>query len=192
MEIQTVAPTKIRQGLTVHWTVDPGDDFRPEDGWACHYFFALSSGNPIDVTATDNGDGLFLVTITATITATMTATRYPYVGRASRAGEVYEVDSGEVEVLPALTAAAEGRSWARKNLDAVETELTSRISGGSGSVSSKSISTPGGTRSLQFVSYEELLALRSKLQIEVQREEKALRIQKGLNPRNAVFTRFAR
>ncbi len=188
MEIPTVAPEKFRKGTTVKWAFDPGPDHRPADGWALTYSFANAT-DAKSVVATDNGDGTFLVTITATVSASFNAADYAYVATVAKAPEVYERDSGTVTVEPQLSTAVDGRSHVKKVLDAIEALIAGKAAGAD--VASYSIATgSGSSRALTHMTPEELVKWRQVYRAEYQRELQADRIAKGLGSRGKIRVRF--
>ncbi len=82
------------------------------------------------------------------------------------------------------TAAFDGRSQSRKDLDAVQAAIRAIISGGA--VAEYTI----GTRHLKKMPMTDLLVLESRLKAMVAREEKAERIAQGLGSPNNMYVRF--
>lgn len=185
MEIPTFPPTSFRTGETVKWTTsDP--DHLPTASWVLT-FEASSQTSVISGTGTNNGDGSFLVTLTASATGTASTGDYFWTERVSKgtgtALERYTVRSGWMEILPSMGTAIDARSHARKMLDAIELVLE-----GKAPQDVASYSVAG--RSLQRLTYEELLVARDRYRSEVAREVTAERIAMGLGSRRTVFTRL--
>jgi hypothetical protein len=189
MSIPTVAPSRIRKGTTAQWTVFLSD-YEP-GVWTLVYQFAMAT-DAQSVTATDNGDGSFLVTIPATGTGTttddFTAGIYSFVALVSKSPEVYEVDHGTVEILPSFSTAVDGRTQVKRDLDACDAFRTAKIA--KGDVSSYSIGTGNGSRSLAGIPWPEFLQLHATLRAEYAREVQAERKSLGKSKRNRVVVRF--
>jgi hypothetical protein len=103
----------------------------------------------------------------------------------TKAGSTYEFERGEVEVLqnPRTAAAGfDGRSHARKVLDAIEAVMEDRAT-----VDQKRVQING--RELERFPITDLIKLRQTYQFEVAREENAARLAAGLAPRNRIYIR---
>ena len=106
-------------------------DYPASSGWTLVYNFR-GAGTGFNQSATADVDD-FIVTIAAATTEATTAGRYYYQGFASKGAENILVDSGEVNILPALAAITvdeifDGRSQVKKDLDAVEALLRGKLS----------------------------------------------------------------
>lgn len=88
--------------------------------------------------------------------------------------------------LAAVQGAYDGRSRAEQDLDAVRAEISRRIQGGA------VVEYTIGTRSLKREPMEALLALESRLKMQINRERVAQRVANGLGNPNKVFVRFTR
>lgn len=115
--------------------------------------------------AVDEG-GSFRVTFKAGATSLLTAGAYQWVHRMKKAGDVHDMEGGKLIVLPDLLVAAAGdlQSWASKTLPLVEAAIAGRIPSGN-----ESYQIAG--RAISKIPIAELIALRSKIQSEVFREE---------------------
>lgn len=186
--IPTHAPETFRKGTTVKWTLALSD-YLPDDGWTLKYYFTQTSDSRA-VTATNNGDGTFLVTITAVVAELFLAGDYTYFAEVTKTIDavvhVYEVDHGSLVIFPSsrISGAVDGRSTVKQHLDAVEAQLAGKLSAGDAA----SYSIAG--RSLSKYTYAELLELRYRLLADYRKELQAERIEKGLGTKGKVRTRF--
>ncbi len=184
MGTPTVTPTKFRAGTTVKWTLDPGDDFRPAATWALAYRF--NNGTAVtSVSATNAGDGTFLVTMSATVTGGMAAGDYTYSAIVTKGTEVFEVDAGTVTVEPSFTTATEGRSFAKQMLDLIEAGIKLKATN-SPDVAAYTIAG----RSLQKWTYEQLRVEASHWRRKYQAECRDERVAKGLPAGGRILTEF--
>lgn len=183
MSVPDHAPTKFRLGTTVKWTLDPGDDYRPDDGWSLTYYFARSDA-AVDVAAEDNGDGTFLVTIEDDDFST--AGHYSYAALAADGTSTHEIDTGQLDVLPSLTAAVDARSKVKIALDAVEDAINTKLTGDNATVASYSYKD----RSLTEYTLEQLEAERSRLQAAYDRELRQEAAAKGRGHKGKIRARF--
>jgi hypothetical protein len=99
--------------------------------------------------------------------------------------------AGQLEILPSLAFtgtpdAYDGRSQARKDLDACQAAIRAMVGGGA--VAEYTI----GNRRLKKMELADLLALESKLKADVVREERAMMIANGLGDPRKVYVRFTR
>lgn len=116
-DIPEVEPTQILAGSTVKWTRDLSDHYAADDGWSLNYNFVGKT--PLVIAATADGSE-FAVTLSATDSNTLIPGWYTLYGRVSKAGEVFDVFKGNVEVLDnpdSIPAERDQRSWARITRD---------------------------------------------------------------------------
>jgi hypothetical protein len=167
-------------------TVVPG--YLSTDGYTLIYrLVPRVSGTPITLTALADGDN-YRVAESPVTTAAWTAGEYTWSAWVEKTGERYSVDSGTVtlKVDPAVVNAYDGRSPARKALDAINDALGTH--GSQAHVLEYTI----GNRSMRFKDQSDLLTMRASLAAEVWREEAAVKMAAGLpNPRQ-IRVRMAR
>jgi len=122
--VPTTEPAALRAGDTWQWTRVLGD--YPADAWTLTYYFRNAAAH-FNVVAAADGTA-YAVNVVKATTAARTAGWYDWAAFVSSATERYQVDAGRTEVLPDLSAAAayDGRTFARKMLDAIEAALLSR------------------------------------------------------------------
>lgn len=115
---------------------------------------------------------------------------YYYAAKAVRISDskVFTVLLGQTQIGADITSATDydGRSQARKDLEAVQTAMRAIMTGGA--IQEYMI----GTRSVKRIPMNELIALESKLKAEVAREDRDNAIKNGQGNPNTLFTRFRR
>lgn len=177
-------PESFVSGDTVKWTKNLAD-YSPDDGWTLTYVFIRSTDRQT-VTATDNGDGIFAVTIAAAASAAFAAEEYLWQGYVELSGERYTIGSGRVVVEQGLQGTAgqayDPRSTAEKMLEKVEDLLLEDVDG------ITSIAVDGV--SITTDSRAELLTYRAKLKAEVNQEKVERRLAAGLGSGRKVGVRF--
>lgn len=189
-------PTSIRAGDTVLFEDGP---FTTPDGrsispatWTLTYYFRTSEGQ-VGASSVGTADGVkWDFTIAASTTASWVAGQWFYQAVATLSSEKFTVRDGKFTVLATMEGSAssgvwqkfDGRTQAKKDLDAVQAAIRAMVSGGA--VTEYSI----GNRSVKKMSMSDLLELESRLKAVVARENRAQSIANGLgNPQN-VFVRF--
>jgi hypothetical protein len=189
-------PEVIRVGDTVKWrddaAVDPfGNPISSGSGWVLTYYIRFNRNNHgATAVGTAYGDG-WEFTLSAATTGGFHEDDVGYwQAVASKGTEKYTLGSGSFEVEPNLfytgtPSAVDGRSQARKDLEACQAAIRALMTGGA--VQEYRI----GTRSLKKYDLSELLQLEAKLKADVVREEAAESIANGRgNPYN-LFVRFS-
>jgi hypothetical protein len=152
-------------GDTLKWT-RTFSGYLPSDGWALSYAIksASASLDVAGITITDDGK-TFTVTIPATATAKWRAGDYRVVAMVTKAVERYTVATTALNVKPdpGGSAAADLRSQAEKDLDAINGVLSGRVTNDLQSY------TIGG-RVVTKIPIKELLALKSYCMATVRKE----------------------
>lgn len=141
---------------------------------------------PIDLTATSSASGGHSLSVSAAITAGWTTGSYTWHARATCAdGTVSTVNTGTVEVMPSMSIESDydGRSFAKKMIDAIEIVMSGRATN---DINQYSI----GGRSITKMTPEELIKWRQHFLIEYQREQIQERARLGLGNGNRILTRF--
>lgn len=164
-------PTTIHAGDTWEWTRDESD--YPAGTWTLTYYLRNASA-AYNVVATADGT-THSVSVPAATTAAYKPGRYDWIARVTAGTDSFTVGTGSLTVLPNLgaTGAQDGRTYARRVLDAIEAVLEGRASHDQASYSI-------GNRSLSRMSIAELMTFRDKFKAEVLKEERAARIAAGL------------
>lgn len=178
-------PASIVSGDSARWTDTDLEDVTSSE-WTLTYY--LRGPATLDVQGVAFAGG-WNFSITTAQSATLTAGAYSFSAVATKTGERKTLGSGSLTVAPNIASAGagfDGRSQAKKDLDAVQAAIRTIISGGA--VQSYSI----GNRSLSKMPMADLLALESKLKAEVFREGRADSIRKGLGDPRTLKVRFNR
>lgn len=179
--IATTEPANIIAGDTAKW-VKSLADYPASAGWGLVYTFINAAGK-FTLTASAQGDD-FLIVAAANTSAAWLPGEYQWRAQVSKAGEVYTVASGRTVVAPSFGAATlDGRSEARKMLEAIEATL-----GGRASSATAEYEIQG--RSLKYIPIPELLQLRDRLRADVVREDAAAAAAAGLPSRSRIQVRF--
>ena len=171
MDIQTNEPSSLRAGDTWKWTRTL-DDY-PAGTWTLKYRFKNATSYFEIVAGTSGTD--HSVSVAAATTAAYPAGSYTWMAWVEGgSSEKYTVDTGTLEVDPdyrASTAAYDGRSHARKMLDALEAWLEARDP----AVAEYEIAG----RRMKYIPIAELVKLRNRYGMEVRNEEAAAAIARG-------------
>lgn len=120
-------PKKITAGTTFNRLM-VNANYPASDGWLVKFY--LRGSTQSDFTSTDEGDNHRLL-ISASTTATWQAGNYAYTLRVEKSGEVVELESGNIQVMPdiaAMEAGYDARTQAEKALEAIEAVLAGRAS----------------------------------------------------------------
>lgn len=160
-------------------------EYPASDGWTLTYrLVPRSSGSVITITASAVGDD-YEVNEAAAVTALWGAGEYTWAGYVTKGTERYTVDQGTITVKPNPGSATtwDGRTHARKTLDAIEAVIANRAT-----MDQEEYAING--RSLKRTPVAELIKLRSFYKAEVFREEEAERMSAGLGSRRRVYVRF--
>ena len=178
----TNEPSNFTAGDTVKFSKSLSD-YPASAGWALSYV-AINSAGKFTATGVASGDA-FEVTISATTTAAIAAGDYLFETYASKAGERFRVASGTVTVQPNITAAAtyDGRSHARKTLDAIEAVIEGRAS-------TDQEEYTIGNRSLKRTAIADLIVLADKYRSMVKSEDNAEAVKLGRGAKNRILVRF--
>ena len=176
------APGKIVAGDTLEWR-ESLPDYPAGDGWTLHVvIYSADASYPI--TATADGDD-HLVQVAAADTAAWTPGRYELTGYVTHPdGRKKTLWSVGVVIEPdpaGITAGLDGRSVARRMLDAIEAVLEKRASANQLDMVRYQFGMRGseyGMRGGEF-NTEVLLAARDRFRREVFAEEQAERLARG-------------
>lgn len=175
-------PLTHRAGDSISWSRDE-PDHPPADGWVLSYRLVHPTAAAITIAAVASGT-VWTVSLTPSQTAAWPAGRCMLVGLLTRASaERLTRYSAAIEILPDLATAStyDGRSTARKMLEAVEAALVSRASAAQIDMIEANFRDRGWKRSPEL-----LIKLRSQLAIEVAREDAIT----GSGAGGRVYVRF--
>jgi len=127
-ELSTL-PESFAAGTTVRYRRRLSE-YPASAGWTLKLH--LAGASVLSKTAVADGDG-FVVTLAAEDTAAFTPGLYKWVERVSNVGgEVYEIASGVVTVLPNLAEATEGseQEWVERAIAALKAHIEGRLPAG--------------------------------------------------------------
>lgn len=163
-----------------------GNAYRASAGWEMTYRLAPRSGAGavIEITASADGDD-FTVSVPSSTTSGWGAGWYTWAGYVSKAGNRYTFDDGQIEIKTdpgAMVAGFDGRSHARKMLDAIEAALESKATASQLDLVELEIYSRRSRRDRSV-----LIEARAKYLIEVRKEDAAAGINTGAG---RVYVRF--
>jgi len=124
--IPTTEPLSVRAGETWRWSRSLAD--YPAPTWELIYTL-FSAGGLITITAVADGTD-HLVNVAPDATAAKVAGRYDWIAQVTNSTDKFQVGSGAIDILPAITAAYDGRSHARKMLEAINALIEQRATDG--------------------------------------------------------------
>lgn len=186
-------PSTILAGDTVKWDKTL-DEYPPSGSWQLNYYLrARSSATLITLawgSVITGAASTFNIVIPAATTAAWAVDDYGIFGEVSKAGERFNIFSGSlsVKVNPSATAAAyDGRTSARKTLDALESMLQGNASREERMIQ---ISGPGFSRQLDLLSPEQLIKAHVYWTRIVKDEETSARVAAGMGTGRKILTRF--
>lgn len=157
-------------------------------GWVLKVRLAARSSGGSAVTYPCVADGDAYRLQIAAAAATWPPGDYSWSAWVERAAERFPVGAGTVAVAPdptAIGAGYDGRSQARRMLDAVEATLEGRAT-------SATAEYEIAGRKMRYIPLPELLTLRDRLRADVAREDAAAAVAAGLAPRGRLYVRFGR
>lgn len=181
-------PSSFIAGDTVSW-LKSFSGYSAADGWVLKYEFRGNTRKTVTAAASGSDH---LATITAVESAAYSAGAYTVTGYVVKASERHTVFRGRIEVEPDPAqgnSAFDGRSHARKALEAIEAVLEKRATR---EEMSYSIQFAGSNRQLSLCPPAELIKMRNYYLSEVRKEEQAERIAQGLGTGRRILTRFVR
>jgi hypothetical protein len=161
-------------------------NYPPADGWTLKYrLIPRVSGTPILLTATTSGADYLIQQGPAT-TVAWAPGLYSWAAWVEKSGARHQVDQGQIEILPDPSAASsrDDRSDASVALENVRAMI-----GNKASRDVQEYQIAG--RALKHYTIPDLIALESKLKIDVANEQNAAAIAAGSNPR-LIRVRFQR
>lgn len=176
----TAAPARLSAGDTLKFLLSV-PDYPATEGWSLTYTLVSATARYTVASVASGAD--HLIQAAASVTANWAPGTYSTRVQATKAGEVYTLLEAVLTVAASFGAATDGRSQARRTLDAIEATLEGRASG---DVASYEIAG----RRLAKIPIPELLQLRDRYRMDVAREEDARRAAAGLAPRGRVYVRF--
>jgi hypothetical protein len=167
IEVPEKEPLQVAAGDTWTWKRILSD-FLPSDNWLLSYAL-VKDGNLIQISASDDNDS-HLVEVSPSMTAVYNPGDYRWNAYVTNSvtSERYKIDSGVIKVLTNLAAQStgyDGRSHAKKVLDALEAVILNKAS-------KDQLSYSIGGRSISRLSPAELFEWRDKYRAEFNAEER--------------------
>lgn len=180
----TFTPDFITAGDTVQWIISL-PNYLP-GSWTLSYVLVSASANPITITATDNGDGRFLISVPAATTTGWTAAFYQWQAYITNGSERHQVMRGRLTIKPNFAAQAgqfDPRSTIKITLDNLQAMIQ-----GKATYDQKGYTING--RMLQRMDPQELIKWYEFYSDLYEKELQAERIQQGRSGPTKVLVRF--
>lgn len=179
--IATIEPAQIVAGDRVQWQKTLADYLAGT--WTLKYYFRNAAGK-IDITAGSSGTD-HLVDVSAATSKTWGAGDYDGQGIVSSGTDRFTVWTGRIEVLPnfELAGSYDGRSHARKTLEAIEAVIEGRAS-----LDQQEYTI--GNRSLKRTPMADLIGLCDKYRGLVHAEEQGAAAAHGQGSGGRIVTRL--
>lgn len=181
-------PRKLVNGDSFTWkdaaTMDNLRNAISAPTWTLLY--AIRGAVNLDLTATQDGTG-WSTTISKVQSATLTPGEYYWQAFASAGTSRIAIGAGKLTMLVNLATASAGaelRSQTKQDLDAVQAAMRAMIAGGA--VAKYVIAN----RQVEKMHMTDLIALESKLKVQLAREQRADDQANGLGNPNNTFVRF--
>lgn len=181
-------PGQLAAGDSIVWHDDAAKDnlgnALTSDQWTLHYY--IRGAQSLDLTATANGPG-WSTTISAAQSAALTAGVFYWQGAVTNGSQRITLGNGQIKITPNLSAASasyDGRTQAEQALDAINTEIQARLTGG------LTEEYTIGNRSLKKTKMTDLLEMQARYKSIVARERQASQIAQGLGNPRALYVRF--
>jgi len=183
-------PKIIFAGDKAEWT-ESNSDYLPSAGWTLKYVL-INSTTKISFSSTPDGDS-HSISLSSAVTAAYTSGVYTMQPYFENTGGTKEMQPRlTVEIKPDLTAAGtttyDFRTHARKTLDLIEDAIEGRADKAHLSLQ---VSTPQGSRALQYMNMEEMIKAREYYRGLVAVEEQQEKIDAGQNPGGRIKLQFS-
>ena len=181
--VPTKEPETVTAGVTWKWKKSLAD-YKASDSWVLTYYPRKNGVGLAALPTTADGDD-HLFTLSYGVSGLFAAGIYDLKGIVSKGIEKFQVFDGFLEVLPNPTqsGAYDPRSHAQTVLDSIEAVLESRAT-----KEVLSFSVEGN--SLSSYPHEQLLTMRSRYRVEVEREKAVERLKAGRASGRLILTRF--
>lgn len=180
-------PAEMTPGETLEWSKALAD-YSPAGGWELTYYFRNASGTGFDAPATADGGSW---TVSVLVPANVGRGRIDWEAWVKKGSDERLADAGAATVRPSLKAlaadeAADGRSQAERDLDAVRAALVPATSAG---VQEYEIGGPGTNRRIRYFDKAALLALETSLAQRVNSERRAAARKNGAPYFKTIYPR---
>lgn len=180
-------PAELRAGLNWDWRRDDLTDY-PSGTYVLTYWFKKkgATGANFSIVAATSGAG-YLVGVAAATTAAYVAGDYSWVAVVTAGSNAYEVDDGNLTLLPKYNSVADldDRSHARRVLDAIEAAIEGRAS-------KVQLEYSILNRAIKFWAPADLIKFRQQYKSEVAAEEAAANVASGGVNSRRTYVRFGR
>lgn len=178
-----IEPLQITAGDSVTWDRFVSD-YPASDGWALTYYFTNST-NSFSVSSSASGDA-HRIEVDAGTTAGWNAGRYYYQVKAKKGAQVVTIETGQsIDILPDFASGPlDGRSNSEVALDAIRATIQKKAT-----KDQLSITVEG--RTIQRMSFQELIIAERHLAAQVAREKRLLNGQQG-NGLKKIHVRFSK
>lgn len=184
MPILEQIPTTIRAGDSCQWYhADP--DYSPDDEYVLTYSLLFPSGK-ISIVANDNGDGQWLVTLTAAANVLPANETISWAAVVTKDDERVTVNSGRLTSLPDLATMAshDGRTHIQKVLTALEARLEARAS-------EEQLELTIGDKQVKLMTLGELIAAKKKYSAMLKQENYEQDLDQGLDTGGTIRVRLS-
>lgn len=179
--IPTIEPGTATAGDTIQWSKSL-PDYPASAGWVLKYALRGVSGS-IDITCTASGPSYLASGILPA-----TAGEYTLQGFVTNGAEKHTIYSGKIKLTPDISAVSgtyDGRSHAKRVLDAIESVIEGRATRGDQEL------TIDGTRLVRMTA-EQLKLLRTYYRNEYNAEQRAENVRNGRGSGRKVVVRFTK
>ena len=185
MGIPTTEPASVTAGDTLAWQKTLAD-YPAGAGWVLSYTL-LSPTVRLAITGTASGDTL-LINVSAATSGGWLPGDYTWSAVVTKDAERYTVGTGRITVKPNLSTylSHDGRSIARKMLEAAEAAYLDYLSNRQGHIAEYEIAG----RRMKFRNAAEIWMQVEKLRAQVRAEEDAEKIAAGIQPARRLLVRF--
>lgn len=175
-------PQSFRAGDTLTWTISLSA-YPASDGWSLTYTL-INATRKVTITSTASGSE-HLLSVSAATSAGYAPGLYTWTAAASKNDQRISLSSGTVEILPNLAALAtyDGRTQAKRILDAIDAVLDQRATG-------VEMELEMNGRRIRYFTPDELKKWRIYWVAEVRREQAAERLANGLGGPQKVLVRI--
>lgn len=180
-------PALIHAGDTVKWSEPAVPDY-PSASWTRTVALRhATDADAVNVVGVANAAGGWDFTIPASQSKALGVGAIYWHDLVTSGGERFTLGTGTIQVKPNIAGTGttfDGRLQSEIDLEAVKAEIRARVTGGS--VQEYSI----GNRSLKKMPLPDLIALESKLKVDVVIDRRAQKLAQGAGSGRSVYVRF--
>lgn len=185
MTLSANLPSSFSVGDTLKATISDSR-YPASEGWALT--FAIANGSAAKTASAAASGNDYDLTVAGSVTGTWAAGTYTYTLAVTKGAERYTLATGPITLLPNLAAGTpiDGRSHARKMLDAIEAYLENQATGSQIDIIESAIDM----RRVKREGKGELIKLRDRYRAEVNAEDQADKIKLGQSSGRNLQVRF--